>query len=127
MELTTENVHDIFLTCLYKPTDKRLAPIRVKGITIKVGFHPERLADHKTDIIDMLEYLPDSFREEGGGGMSFLNMCVDKNGRQWTGLHQTMENLLLLGLAIEQLSFLLPRELWKALPEGMPYIILLTN
>lgn len=124
MELTTENVYNIFMECLYKPTDKRLVPIRVKGITIQVGFHPERLKEHKADIIDMLEYLPDSFRKDGGGGMSFLNMCVDKNGRQWTGLHEIMENLLLLGLAIEQLSFLLPRELWKALPEGMPYIII---
>ena len=33
---------------------------------------------------EFLNQLPDSFKAEGGGGMSFINMCIDKNGKQWT-------------------------------------------
>ena len=33
-----------------------------------------------------------------------------------------MQELLLLGLAIEKIEYLLPREMWSILPGGMPYI-----
>ena len=43
---------------------------------------------------------------------------------QWTGFHQTMDELVCLGLAIEKLSYLMPREYWKILPGGMPYLVI---
>jgi len=55
--------------------------------------------------------------------MSFLNMCIDKNGNQWADLHRTMDELVALGIATGKLSFLIPREMWSILPGGMPYLI----
>lgn len=49
-------------------------------------------------------------------------MCLNKDNIQWTGSHQTMQELLLLGLAIEKIEYLLPKEMWSILPGGMPYI-----
>ena len=47
---------------------------------------------YRQNIIDMLEALPGAIPRMYGG-WSFLNSCDDKNGRQWTGLHSTMERL----------------------------------
>jgi hypothetical protein len=71
----------------------------------------------------MLAELPDMFKESGGGGWSFLNACDDRHGNQWTGLHQRMEQLFQLGIGIDKVECQLPREVWPALPGGMPYYI----
>jgi len=55
--------------------------------------------------------------------MSFLNACQDRNGNQWTDLHQRMEQLFVLGQAAGFVSCLLPRDMWAALPGGMPYYV----
>jgi hypothetical protein len=73
------------------------------------------------EIRAMLAELPDQYRKSGGGGWSFLNACDDRHGTQWTGFHRTMEHLFMLGLAIGAVTLLMPRELWDALPGGMPY------
>jgi len=57
----------------------------------------------------------------GEGGWTFLNACQDKHGRLWTGLHQTVEKLFLLGMATGKAKCLLPREVWPMLPGGLPY------
>ena len=69
----------------------------------------------------MLSELPDEFRVSGGGGWSFLQACNDRHGTQWTGFHQAMEELFMLGMAAGLVTELLPRDLWDALPGGMPY------
>jgi hypothetical protein len=69
-----------------------------------------------------LALLPDEFRMDKGGGWSFLNLCNDRNGVQWTGLHQTMDQLFVLAAALGRAKFLLPRSLWSSLPGGMPYV-----
>ena len=53
--------------------------------------------------------------------------CNDKDGHQWTGLHLTMEKLFALGIGIERVKCLLPRELWKIMPGGMPYFMVLVE
>ena len=72
----------------------------------------------------MIDCLPDAFKTTGGGGWSFMNMCVDKEDVQWTDFHQTIDELVCLGLSIEKLSYLMPREFWKVLPGGMPYLVI---
>ena len=123
-KLTAENVHNIFMNCLFtddEPTDDYK---HGEGVKLNVGFHPQRLAESTDNIIQMLEMLPDEFRKSGkGGGWSFLNMCFDKNKNQWADLHQTVDELLSLGIAIGKLEFLTPRDMWKVMPGGMPYII----
>jgi hypothetical protein len=34
-----------------------------------------------------------------------------------------MDQLFTLGIAIEKVSFQLPREMWNVLPGGMPYLV----
>ena len=121
--LTTEKVEKLFVDCLFKDGENTEEHIPIKGITINVGFNPDRLEESKESIMTLLKELPETFMESKGGGMSFLNACTDKNGRQWTGFHQSMEKLFLLGIGIKKVSMPMPKELWKALPGGVPYFI----
>lgn len=122
MLLTSDNVETIFLTCLYQDEDKdRSNAIIVEGITMNFGFHPEHIEENKELIYSLLKELPDEFQMDIGGGWTFLNACNDKDGNLW-GEHRNIEQLLALGIAIEKAKYLLPRDLWKALPGGMPYI-----
>lgn len=120
--LQAELVEAIFLDCLSREGEDTAH--RVEGVVRTVAFCQERLADHKHEILSMLAELPDAFKKTGGGGWTFLNACSDKNGRQWTGLHQRMEQLFQLGIGLGVVRSLLPREMWKALPGGMPYYVI---
>jgi hypothetical protein len=120
MELNSKNVHETLLECLFdegEPTDGYKVG---EGITKKVGFHPLRLEANRSKVEELLAQLPDDFKAEGGGGSSFLNACLTKDGQQW-GEHSNIEELLLLGTALGSVSYPMPRELWGALPGGMPY------
>lgn len=124
-ELTSQNVRNTFDKCMFTPEDTITTYYLGKGIKTDVGFHPDRLIAHKEVIIQMLSQLPTQFNKIPSGGWSFLQMCVDKNGKQWCDLHQVMEQLVLLGTAIGKVEFPFPRELWKGLAGGMPYIAIL--
>ncbi len=123
MKLTASNVVNIFQDCLPKneslPEDKT---IEVEGIVTTALFNKEKLAEHKNEICSLLAELPESFQKSKGGGMSFLNMCMDKDGNLWTGEQRTMHFLLLLGLGVGKITYPLPQAMWTALPGGMPYI-----
>lgn len=125
--LTAERVESIFTSCLFKDDEDKSEYVPAPGITTNVGFHPGRINGHKDEIAEMLNELSDEFQESSGGGMSFLNACNDKHGVQWTGMHQTMEHLFQLGLAVGKVTCLMPREMWSALPGGMPYYVVNTN
>jgi hypothetical protein len=117
-ELSSERVEDLFRRCLADTADQGVA---VTGIVTTAAFDPQVIGSHREEIGQLLSELPRQFQESGGGGWSFLNACMDRNGRQWTSYHRTMEQLFLLGLASGQVRELLPRDLWPALPGGMPY------
>ena len=88
-----------------------------------VGFRPERLELNRFAIIELLLQCNENFMETSKAkGYSFLAFCEDKNGEQWTGMHSVCDNLICLGLAIDKIVFLFPREIWSALPGGMPYL-----
>lgn len=122
--LTAERVNEIFLDCLFRDGENTSNHVMAEGIVTNVGFHPDRLNSHKDEVVAMLDELPDEFKKSGGGGWSFLNACDDKHGNQWTGLHQTMEQLFLLGIALGKVKCQLPREMWSVLPGGMPYYVI---
>lgn len=122
-KLNVKNVRSTFKHCLFddiEPTDNHISG---EGVRLKAGFHPERLKESEPVIAEMLDELSDHFKATGGKGWSFLNMCEDKNGNQWTGLHTIVDELLTLGIATKQLSYCLPREQWNILPGGVPYIV----
>lgn len=114
MKLTEQNVETLFAKCLKDRGEL------VEGI---VGSAALDVAGVEDDIAAMLSALPDEFQAGGAsGGWSFLNACMTKDGEQWTGLHQTMDKLFMLGIAAGKARWLLPREMWSALPGGMPYV-----
>ena len=123
--INTQEVEKIFMDCLHNPSKKTKNNIVIiEGITCKFGFHPKKLELHKERIIAMLSELPTQFRQNSGGGWSFLNACNTKDGEQWTGLHQRMEQLFVLGMGIGKAKYVMPRKMWNSLPGGMPYIVI---
>jgi len=126
MKLTADNVEKIFMDCLFTKDEDPSAAVKVEGIVSNFGFHPDRLKSHEEDIYSMLKELPKEFQKDGGdGGWSFLNACNDKDGGQWTGLHQKMEQLFVLGIAIGKARWCMPKNMWKMFPGGMPYVTVL--
>lgn len=124
VELTSEKVNEVFLDCLFLEEELKENAIEVKGIVHKFSFHPERIKLHKETITALLMELPETFQKNVGAGWSFLNACNTKDQKQWTDLHQDMEALFVLGIAIDKVEYVLPRHLWKALPGGMPYLVI---
>lgn len=120
-KLTAENVDKIFQMCLFQEAENLVGAVVVECIVRKFGFHPIRIKQFMPEISKLLNQLPDDFMDGKGGGMSFLNMCLDKDGNQW-GEHFDMEKLLALGLANGLARFTLSRDMWEALPHKMPYL-----
>lgn len=120
--LTAERVEAVLLDCLHREDESLDGGVEAQGIINRYSFHPNRLKSHAAEIGQMLSGLPDEFWSDRGGGWSFLNACMDRNGGQWTGFHRTQEWLFVLGIATGQAAWLLPREMWSALPGGLPYV-----
>lgn len=122
MRLTHQNVEAVFTDCLADTAEHA-----IKGVLIEAAFNRDKIEAHTQDIMSMLMQLPKEFHRNSGGGWSFLNMCIDCNGTQWTDYHQTQDKLVCLGRAIGAVEFLLQRDLWRVFPGGMPYIVINDN
>lgn len=122
MKLTAENVEKVSGECFYESEDKT---VKCEAVVHSFAFCEEKLQENKQNIVDMLSCLPKEFMQNTGGGYSFLAACNDKDGNQWTGLHLTMEKLFALGIGIEKVKCLFSREIWSALPGGVPYFVVL--
>ena len=122
LELNVSNVKKIFLDCLFKDSeiedgvpicDHKLG----EGILVTFGFNSERLKKNDAKIQNLIDQLPNL--EEG---VSFLNLCMTNDGRQW-GEHKNVEQLTALGEASGNLAYCLPKDMWNTLPGGMPFIL----
>lgn len=111
-------VKELFESCL---TGKNI--VEVEGIISRYGLDKEILDANKDEIKGMLQELPDQFKYNSGGGWSFLNACNDRDGNQWTGLHERMEQLFVLGMGLGIVEYVMPRDLWAAFPGGMPFLV----
>ena len=125
-KLNAKRVNEIVIDCLFRDNElgDTSKAVLAPCIIHTFGFHPERLEQHKQEIIELLEELPATFKTQGeghGGGMSFLNACVDKHDEFW-GEHKDMEALFGLGIAVGYARFVMPPQFWSAFPGGMPYI-----
>jgi len=120
MQLTSENVEAVFKDCL---AEKKEGAQIINGVVLKVAFDRSKVSDNRENILSMLSLLPEQFQVGIGGGWSFLNLCVDKAGQQWTDFHQMCDKLVCLGIAIGAVEFCFKqRELWQVFPGGMPYL-----
>ena len=122
--LTSEAVTALTKECLFKEDEPRDGAVEVAGVISKFSFCPERIAEKTAAITELLAELPDEFKQTGGGGWSFLNACLDRDGKQW-GEHRDMEALFCLGIAAGKAKWQLPRDMWDVLPGGMPYVVVL--
>ena len=119
--LTSERVHEVYRECLLKDEELVDGEPGVdftvgEGIMRTVVFNSERLGKNKDTIISMIDQL-DGIDEVS----SFMRFCMDKNGRQWTGEHATMDELMQLGVAADVIQYALPRELWPVVG-GVPFV-----
>ena len=131
MRLTAESVEQIFLDCLFRDDElvdgkPEIEPIKAEGIIRNFGFHPIRLNEHKTEIIELLQELPKEFFKDSGGSWSFLNACMDEHGNHW-GEHRNIEQLFCLGIGLGIARFQFPRSMWSAFPGGVPYVTILVD
>ncbi len=128
--INPDAVEDAFCDCLFRPDEiiEDKVPdnaVLVEAIQGRFGFHPGRLQTHANEVRAWLSLLPHQFRKDGGGGWSFLNACEQADGEQWTGLHQRMDQLFALGIALGMARMLTPRDMWEIFPGGMPYLEIL--
>ncbi len=132
IRLDTESVEAVLAGCLFTPEE---APdgkppanaILVEGIVNNYAFHPERLEQVRPIVATWISLLPDQFLAGKGGGWSFLNLCEERDGNQWTSLHRTQEELFALAAGLGLARFILTREYWSIFPGGMPYVVFSTQ
>lgn len=129
--LTAKAVDEIFMDCLFRDEEvSKDAPepppgaVIVDGIRHQFALHPERLESYREQVKALLAELPDNFQADKGGGWSFLQACMTKDGEQW-GEHMNMEQLFVLGIGLKLAKWQLDRAVWPALPGGMPYVVVL--
>jgi len=121
--IDSKRVHEMFKDCLYNDVEivngkPIVDPVLIQGIMSRFGLHSTRLESYREEVKGMLQEIRESFLE----GDSFLNFCTLKDGEQWTGFHDTMQELMCLGLGLGLIEYMLPKEMWRALPGGMPMI-----
>lgn len=128
--LDATRLHEIIKDCLFRPEEiedekpkEGIQYYNVEGITLKMGLVKSRVESYRKEIVEMLKDLPDNFKVDIGGGWSFLNMCMTKDGRQW-GEHRNCEELYIIGNCLGIVEFCLPREYWPFMPGNMPYILI---
>lgn len=120
--LNAAAVSEVFQSCLFREGEDVSNAVKAEGILATYGFHPDRLQACRGDIQKLLADLPSPFREDQGGGWSFLQACETARGVLW-GEHRNVEQLMVLGIATGDVAYLLPREMWPAMPGGMPYFV----
>lgn len=121
IKLTSENVYEIFTNCLFKDDEVvNNTPmydfVVADGILNTFVFHAKRLEISDKKIGELIKQLPE-FDEP----ISFLNLCLDKEGKTW-GEHINMEQLVTLGVACGYLDYTFPKDMWEILPGRMPFI-----
>lgn len=132
MKNRSTTVSKLMQECLY--TDSELegnnpkdgsVPVIAEGILLTVGFNPNKIQANKETIKELLTGLPNEFYKNGGGGWSFLNLCNDKDGVQWTSFHKVVDELCMLGIAAGYVKWCVPdKSFWRLFPGGMPYLII---
>lgn len=141
-ELTPANIARLTALCLLLPRDKEaialgedIPIVTVDAVTRLFDFRLDRLKEHEPEIRAMLDRVDPKFKESGGHGAwyGFFNLTTYPDS--YESAHEVpawappghAEWLLALGLAIGKVRWLSPRETWKDLPNGLPYLVVLAE
>ena len=122
-KLTAENVQNTFFSTLFEEDEPHENYISVDGLVRRVCFHPERLESQRETLKEYLMQLPHEFREKEGGGWSFIYSTTTADGELW-GEQYNAEQLIMMGIGLGLVEYAMPREFWKLLPGGVPYIVI---
>lgn len=126
MLISAQRIDDLLVSCLYSEDEfvdgEPIVPYVVTDGVMErqFGLHPDRLQSIKLEIEEMISNLPTEI--DSIEGLSFLNVCQDKQGNLWTGMHRTCDRLIMLGIALDLLEYTSARPLWVINPGGMPMI-----
>lgn len=115
----SELVRKSFMECLFKEGEDTSNYVKVEGIMNNFQLHPQRLEEQRELVTTMLAELPVKFKE----GYTFLNICTNKNCELWTGDQRVCEQLIVMAIGLDLMSYCFPREMWAILPGGVPYLI----
>ena len=117
--LNGKRIHEIFVNCIFKDKNGQTRTyLEVEGVMSDTYLDGDRLESHKDEILRLLDELPDEFKTPEGA--SFLDACKDRRGEQWTYLHFPIDELFQLGMGIEKILCLTPRDMWETMPGGVP-------
>jgi len=137
MQLTAENVENLFKKCL--SANGKLIEGQIVQAKLDTSLYEK-------DIHSLLLQLPEEFYSDKGRGWSFSNANVKKDNvewknslsewennyvtdwenhhrMEWTKSYVTVEKLILLGISIGKAKYLKLDGDWQNLPGEMPYII----
>jgi len=89
----------------------------VAGLNKRFALHKERLELHRPIVVYWLTLLSDTFRENG---WTFLKVPFLADGTKW-GNPDDGDILMVLGMGLDLVTVLLPRELDSSLAGGVPY------
>lgn len=123
MSIDANEVEKVYVDCLVESATmlESLGVVAVEGVLHKHAFLREQLDGHRETIVGWLRQMPDEFHESRGSGWSFMNACNTKDGEQWTGLHQRMDQLFAMGQGLGVVKCAVPRKMWFVFPDSMPY------
>ncbi len=123
IQLTEALVNRIYTDCLWHD-DENLYQRRIVHSIDKIFFNINRLLKHQGLIEKILHELPNDFKGSGGGGMSALNAYWNKDGIRWTHNYRSIIQLFTLGIPFKKVEFVLPRNKWQTLDQGIPYFVI---
>lgn len=122
MELTIANVQAVLDACRFKRGEDPGTQVKAEGAMKSYLFNQDRLKNHQEDIENMLGQLPETFKQDSGGGWHFMYATKRADHVKWGSL-QAVDRLLCLGIAIGKARTLMPRDMWHVFPGGLPYFV----
>jgi len=107
---------------LFSQGEEERDRVIVDGFVQTFAFHRDRLEANRSAIkILIRDVVDDTFLLGGGGGNTAIYLTVDRTGQNWAD-QATAEAFFCLAAGLGLATYSVPRELWVAMPGGMPYI-----
>lgn len=114
-------INEIYEKC-QKNASSRSDEAVESGFAGTVYLNQDDLEHHKHEIACILmNQDPKFFKHGEAGGCTFLNLPFNAQGVQWCEQF-TAAQLCILGIGLGLVEYLMPPEMWDALPGGVPYL-----